>query len=132
MTEEEGRKKKEGKNVGRKERTKEGGKEGRKKEGLAHEGVGNVQLDELVTQQRGQEAGVGVLAHRLESMARARVEDGEGHLGGHVLAPGGGDLLVLEGKALPGVRRPVFSSPPLPGGKAPPQEVADALRLVPG
>eukprot|EP00321_Phaeocystis_globosa_P014466 CAMPEP_0118836148 /NCGR_PEP_ID=MMETSP1162-20130426/57256_1 /TAXON_ID=33656 /ORGANISM="Phaeocystis Sp, Strain CCMP2710" /LENGTH=44 /DNA_ID= /DNA_START= /DNA_END= /DNA_ORIENTATION= len=44
MTEEEGRKKKEGKNVGRKERTKEGGKEGRKKEGLAHEGVGNVQL----------------------------------------------------------------------------------------
>mmetsp|Transcript_9067 Transcript_9067/g.22510 ORF Transcript_9067/g.22510 Transcript_9067/m.22510 type:complete len:369 (+) Transcript_9067:802-1908(+) len=99
---------------------------------VTHEGVGNVQLDELVTQQRGQEAGVGVLAHRLESMARARVEDGEGHLGGHVLAPGGGDLLVLEGKALPGVRRPVFSPPPLPGGKAPPQEVADALRLVPG
>ena len=62
---------------------------------------------------------------------RARIEDGEGH----VLAPRGGGLRVLEGKALvdgkarPGRSRPVFSPPPL---LAPPKELADPLRLMPG
>ena len=86
MKEEEGRRKEgtkeEGKNKGR--------KEGSGKEELAHEGVDDVQLDELVTQQRGQEAGVGVLVR-----ARARVGAGVGVRGRAGLGLEAGELSSL-------------------------------------